>query len=101
PGGERGLLSMAFAPDYATSGLFYVYYTGTAPGVPATGDISVDELRRDGPDAADPASRRHVLVIPHHIQANHDGGQLQFGPDGLLYIGTGDGGGGGDPPGNG
>jgi glucose/arabinose dehydrogenase len=100
-GGERGLLSMAFAPDYATSGLFYVYYTGTAPGVPATGDIAVDELRRAGPDAADPASRRHVLVIPHHIQANHDGGQLQFGPDGLLYIGTGDGGGGGDTQGNG
>jgi hypothetical protein len=95
-GGEQGLLSMAFAPDYASSGLFYVYFTNPA------GNIQVDELRRsaDNPDVADPGYRRLVLEVPHPGQTNHNGGNLQFGPDGLLYAGTGDGGGGGDPNGN-
>jgi glucose/arabinose dehydrogenase len=90
--GERGLFSMAFAPDYVTTGLFYVYYTA------ADGAMTIDEFRRStsDPDVADPTSRRNVLSIPHPRE-NHNGGQLQFGPDGYLYVGTGDGGGGGDP----
>ena len=96
-GGERGLLSMAFAPDYASTGRFYVYYTARTP----TGQLVIAEYRRStNPDVADPGSARPVLTIPHPV-SNHNGGQLQFGPDGFLYIGTGDGGGGGDPDGNG
>jgi hypothetical protein len=102
-GGERGLLSMAFPPDYAASGRFYIYYTGRTPATEQTGDIEVDEFQRDAtnPDRALPATRRRVVHIPHNLQANHNGGQLQFGPDGMLWIGTGDGGGGGDPYQNG
>jgi glucose/arabinose dehydrogenase len=102
-GGERGLLSMAFAPDYATSGRFYVYYTGRAPATERTGDIAIDEFQRDptNPDAALAATRRRVLRIEHSLQANHNGGQLQLGPDGMLWIATGDGGGAGDPYQNG
>jgi glucose/arabinose dehydrogenase len=97
-GDERGLLSMAFAPDYATSGLFYVYYTARSP----TGQITIEELRRDpsNPDRADPGYARVLLAIPHDRQVNHNGGQLQIGSDGFLYAGTGDGGGGGDASGN-
>jgi hypothetical protein len=80
-GGERGLLSMAFAPDYAKSGLYYVYYTGH------DGDIHIQEF----------PTRRQLVRIEHSTYPNHNGGQLQFGPDGRLYAGTGDGGGGGDP----
>jgi hypothetical protein len=90
-GGERGLLSMAFPPDYSASGRFYVYFTAR------NGAITVAEYRTSlDADAADPSSRRVVLSIPHP-RGNHNGGQLQFGPDGFLYVGTGDGGGGGDP----
>jgi glucose/arabinose dehydrogenase len=89
--GERGLLSMAFAPDYAQSGLLYVYYTDPS------GTIRVDEFHAD-PNAnrIDAGSQRRVLSIPHP-ESNHNGGQLEFGPDGLLYIGVGDGGSEGDP----
>jgi glucose/arabinose dehydrogenase len=95
-GTERGLLSVAFAPDYATSGLLYVYYTDP------NGDIRIEEYRRSAadPDVADPASGRLVLTQEHREFANHNGGQLQFGPDGMLYAALGDGGGGGDPLGN-
>ena len=100
-GDERGLLSMAFAPDYATSGLFYVYYTARATGGDATttGRITIEELRRDpgNPDRADPSYSRVLLTIRHDQQSNHNGGQLQLGRDGFLYAGTGDGGSGGDP----
>ena len=95
-GGEQGLLSMAFAPDYASSGLFYVYFTDK------NGDEQIVEYKASG-DVADPNSARRLLLIPDD-ESNHNGGQLQFGPDGLLYIGEGDGGGGGDqhgPHGNG
>jgi glucose/arabinose dehydrogenase len=94
---ERGLLSMAFAPDYATSGRFYVVFNES------DGDLRIEEVRRSAsdPDAADPSTRRVVLTVPHQEQANHNGGQLQFGPDGLLYAAFGDGGGSGDPFGNG
>lgn len=89
--GERGLLSMAFAPDYAESGLFYIYFTDTG------GDTKVVEYRRagDDPDRADPGSARTVLT-QDQPEPNHNGGPLVFGPDGLLYIGLGDGGGAGD-----
>jgi hypothetical protein len=95
--GESGLLSVAFPPDYASSGLFYVYYGNTA------GNVEIDEFTRSAadPTVADPASRRTVLVVAHPVYTNHYGGQLQFGPDGYLYAGLGDGGGGGDPSGNG
>jgi glucose/arabinose dehydrogenase len=97
-GDERGLLSMAFALDYPTSGLFYVYYTARTP----TGQITIEERRVDpaNPDRADPSYARPLVTIPHDQQANHNGGQLQFGPDGELYAGTGDGGSGGDPSNN-
>jgi glucose/arabinose dehydrogenase len=91
--GERGLLSMAFAPDYAQSKLFYVYFTDR------TGDIRVQEFKRSdaSPERADHASARNVLTVRHRAASNHNGGQVQFGPDGRLYAGTGDGGGAGDP----
>ena len=90
---EQGLLSVAFPPDYAASGLSYVFLTG------AGGALEVYEYRRSAdPDVADPATRRLVISIPHTEAANHNGGQLQFGPDGLLYIGTGDGGQANDTP---
>ena len=92
-GGERGLLSIGFPPDYKQSGHFYVYYTDKA------GNIRIDEFQRSGATRADPGSRRNVIEIAHPVNANHNGGQLQFLGD-LLYLGTGDGGSGGDPPNN-
>ena len=90
-GGEQGLLSVAFPPDYRSSGLFYVYFTTNG------GDIAVNEYRRATPKRADAGSARRILTVNHPGQSNHNGGQLQFGPDGSLYAGTGDGGGAGDP----
>src|SRR3954452_8749027 len=78
-GGERGLLSMAFAPDYAKTGLFYVYFTGS------DGDLHIQEFHRASADRADRDSRRELIRIEHSSQSNHNGGQLQFGPDGRLY----------------
>ena len=94
-GGEQGLLSIAFPPDFANSRLFYAYFTNRA------GDNEVDEFQAT-PDGTRvlPGSQRQVLLIPHPVNTNHNGGQLQFGPDGFLYIGTGDGGGSGDRPDN-
>jgi Glucose / Sorbosone dehydrogenase len=88
--GERGLMSIAFSPGYAGNGHLYVDYADNA-----TGEIHIDELTATG-DAADPLSRRSLLTIPHSERNNHNGGQLQFGPDGYLYISTGDGGGSND-----
>src|SRR3954471_14362229 len=101
-GGEQGLLSMAFAPDYATSRKFYVYYTAPRPGDGGGSVLTVQEFQTvaGNPDAVDPASRRTILTVDHPTNGNHNGGQLQFGPDGLLYAGTGDGGSGNDPPNN-
>jgi glucose/arabinose dehydrogenase len=91
-GGERGLLSMAFARDYARSGRFYVDFTDR------TGDIRVVGYRRSSnPNRALASSARNVITIPHRQFSNHNGGQLQFGPDRMLYIGVGDGGSEGDP----
>jgi len=92
-GGERGLLSIAFPPDYAQSRRFYVYYTDLA------GNIRIDEFKRRSATQAARGSRRALVEIPHPVNANHNGGQLQFLGD-LLYFGTGDGGSGGDPPNN-
>jgi glucose/arabinose dehydrogenase len=92
-GGERGLLSMAFAPDYAKSGLFYVDYTDN------DGNSRIVEYKRASADRADPGSAR-VVLGQDQPEPNHNGGQLQFGPDGLLYIGFGDGGGAGDQHGS-
>src|SRR5712692_4706794 len=91
--GERGLLGLAFHPQYAQNGFFFVYYTD------GNGDITVARysVSSSNRDRADDASGSFVLRIPHPNYSNHDGGELTFGPDGYLYIGTGDGGGGGDP----
>ncbi len=88
-GGERGLLSVVAAPDYASSGRVYVYYTDSG------GDIRIEEFTRSAsdPEQADPATRRTVLVIEHSSEGNHNGGQLHFGSDGCLWVTTGDGGG--------
>jgi glucose/arabinose dehydrogenase len=88
-GGERGLLSVVAAPDYASSGKLYVYYTDSG------GDIRIEEFTRSAadPERADPATRRVVLVIEHSSEGNHNGGQLHFGSDGCLWVTTGDGGG--------
>jgi glucose/arabinose dehydrogenase len=89
-GGEQGLLSVAFAPDYRRSGRLYVYYTDRA------GDSRLVEYRRGGsPDRVRRGSARLVL-FQDQPESNHNGGGLLFGPDGLLYLGLGDGGGGGD-----
>ena len=87
-GGEQGLLSMAFHPEYETNGLFYVNFTDPA------GDTRVKEYRAE--EGAPPVETRELLYVPQPY-ANHNGGQLAFGPDGLLYVGMGDGGSGGDP----
>jgi glucose/arabinose dehydrogenase len=95
-GSEQGLLSMAFDPDYERSGRFFVNFTDTE------GDTRVQEFRRDADDprVADPGTRRELLRIEQPFE-NHNGGLVLFGPDDLLYIGTGDGGSGGDPMRNG
>ena len=90
---EQGLLSVAFSPGYSKSHRFYVYYTNK------TGDVEIDSFLSRGGRAV-LSSRRQSLVVNHRANDNHDGGQLEFGPDGLLYAGTGDGGSGGDPPDN-
>lgn len=94
--GERGLLSLAFHPDYKNNGFFYVYYTN------ASGDLEISRYRisANDPNVADPASRVILITIPHPTYSNHNGGELHFGKDGFLYLSTGDGGSGGDPGNN-
>ncbi len=92
-GSEQGLLSVAFPPNYASKGYFYVNYTDSE------GDTVVARYRlisADTPDQADPASEQVLLRITQPY-GNHNGGQIAFGPDGFLYIGMGDGGAAGDP----
>ena len=91
-GGERGFLAMAVELDYAATGRFYVFYTRS------DGDLVVARYQRSAadPDLADPPSATTILVIEHSAAGNHNGGWLAFGPDGFLYLSTGDGGGGCD-----
>jgi Ca2+-binding RTX toxin-like protein len=92
-GGEQGLLGLAFHPNYATNGLFYVNLTNAA------GDTEIREYRRADLNHADAASGRLILTFDQPFD-NHNGGWLAFGPDGMLYIASGDGGSGGDPQNN-
>ncbi len=89
-GNEQGLLGLAFHPDWADNRLFYVFYTD------ANEDEVVAEYHASSVWVGDPSSRRTVMTIPD-FASNHNGGTIEFGPDGYLYIGVGDGGGGGDP----
>ena len=91
-GGEQGLLSLAFDPRYATNGRFYVDYTN------ASGDTRVVRytVSKANPNVA-AAGSAHVILKVHQPYSNHNGGQLQSGPDGRLYVGLGDGGSEGDP----
>jgi glucose/arabinose dehydrogenase len=91
-GSEQGLLGLAFHPNYASNGLFFIYYTAAGSGANtlARYHVSAD------PDRANPASATILFAIPDRF-ANHNGGHLLFGPDGYLYVGTGDGGSAGDP----
>jgi glucose/arabinose dehydrogenase len=93
-GGEEGLLGLAFHPDYATNGRFFVYFTNQ------DGDLEIRSYDRASATRADPASGEVVIIIPHPENGNHNGGWLGFGPDGYLYVATGDGGSGGDPANN-
>ena len=93
-GGERGLLGLAFHPDYAQNGRFYVDYTDV------NGNTVVSEFTRTSDTTADPASERVIFTVEQPFP-NHNGGMVAFGPDGQLYVGMGDGGSGGDPNGNG
>jgi hypothetical protein len=95
--GERGLLSMAFHPDYENNGFFYVYYTQNAPNPQPDGNLIIARYHASSPDVGDVGSETILVPIPHTSQVNHNGGNLNFGPDGFLYAGTGDGGGSGDP----
>jgi hypothetical protein len=94
--GERGLLSVAFHPRYQQNGRFFVYYTDRSGNI----NIARYSVSASNPNVADAASGVVLLTVLHPTNANHNGGQLQFGPDGYLYAGTGDGGAGGDPPNN-
>ncbi|MFL5854102.1 MAG: PQQ-dependent sugar dehydrogenase, partial [Solirubrobacteraceae bacterium] len=87
-GGEQGLLSVAFRPDYQTSGRFYVYFT-------SGGTNRIVEYRRASADRANASTARVVLTMPN-LEVNHNGGLMVFGPDKLMYVGTGDGGGAND-----
>ena len=93
-GGERGLLGLAFHPEFATNGRIFVNYTN--PG----GATRISEFRATSADRADPATERVRLLVPQPF-SNHNGGSVAFGSDGLLYIALGDGGSGGDPLGSG
>ena len=95
-GGEQGLLGLAFDPAYATDGRFVVHYTD----VNGNTTVAAYRVSAGDPDQADPSSETVVLTAEQPF-ANHNGGQILFGPDGMLYIGLGDGGSGGDPGGRG
>ena len=94
--GERGLLSVAFHPDYESNGFFYVDYTNNSLDTV----VARYKVSAGNSNIADPTSAFTLLTIDQP-QQNHNGGQLQFGPDGYLYIASGDGGGAGDPDNNG
>ena len=95
-GPEQGLLGLSFDPAYATNGRFVVHYSDAIGNTV----ISMFRVSAGDPDQADPASETVLLTVEQPFD-NHNGGQILFGPDGMLYIGLGDGGGGGDPGGRG
>lgn len=96
-GGERGLLGLAFHPQYPTNRRFFVYYTRQTDGAIVVAEYQASS---SNPDTA-LTTEIVLLTIPHPGQSNHNGGMIEFGPDGFLYIGTGDGGSANDPPNNG
>ncbi|MDH6268691.1 glucose/arabinose dehydrogenase [Rhizobium sp. SG_E_25_P2] len=93
-GGERGVLGMAFHPDYGGNGRFFVYMTNP------DGDIVIQEYARKAGNPPTADFTKTIMTVPHPGESNHNGGSIRFGPDGMLYLGVGDGGGGGDPNGN-
>ncbi len=102
-GGELGLLGLAFHPQYATNHEFFVYYTRREANDatnPFRDVVARCEVKADDPYTADPTSCVEILAIPD-FASNHNGGMIEFGSDGFLYIGTGDGGNANDPNGNG
>ena len=95
-GGERGLLGLAFHPQYAMNGRFFVFYTRTGDGALVIAEYSASPANSNTASTTE----KILLTIPHPTNANHNGGMLAFGPEGYLYIGVGDGGSGDDPPNN-
>jgi glucose/arabinose dehydrogenase len=91
-GGERGLFSVAFHPQYATNHFLYVYFT-----TQTNGDLRIERFTAATADSADAVSSKLIITQAHSLQSNHNGGLVSFGLDGMLYAGFGDGGGGGDP----
>jgi glucose/arabinose dehydrogenase len=96
-GNERGLLGLAFHPQYATNRRFFVYYTRASDGAI---EIAEYQTMANNPNQGDPSTARPIISIPHASFSNHNGGTIAFGPDGYLYAGTGDGGSGNDPNAN-
>lgn len=97
-GGERGLLGLAFHPEYENNGLLYINHSADNLAAISDGDTVIAEYQVsvENPDQVDLSSRRQIMVIPQDY-SNHNGGDIAFGPDGYLYIGMGDGGSGNDP----
>lgn len=96
-GNERGLLGLAFHPQFSTNRRFFVYYTRLADGA-----LEVSEYKTftGNPNQGDPSTARPIITIPHATNSNHNGGTIAFGPDGFLYMAPGDGGSANDPPNN-
>ena len=94
-GGERGLLGLTFHPDFATNGKFYVNYTATGSGTTVVAEYKT-MTGNGNSNTGDPNSERILFQVPQPF-SNHNGGMVEFGPDGYLYIGMGDGGSGNDP----
>src|SRR5688572_20938840 len=97
-GSERGLLGVAFHPNYEVNRYFYIFYTASGAG-----DIKISRFttQSGNPNKADSLSELNLITLAHPTYSNHNGGCIMFGLDGYLYLGTGDGGSGGDPFNNG
>ncbi|RYY54317.1 MAG: T9SS type A sorting domain-containing protein, partial [Chitinophagaceae bacterium] len=97
-GGEQGLLSMAFHPDYdgTSNRFFFIYYTNPDGNI----EVARFQTTAGNINTVDPASFTSIIIILHPVESNHNGGKLNFGPDGYLYFATGDGGNGNDPNNN-